>query len=98
MRNKRGKVVSKRKSAFGKRSFKNIEEWVGSVTSARKSLQIQGFVAINGKSLQGKALYVKAKALVSSGSPAPAPARSPAPEPTPSPPRQPTPSSISAVP
>merc|ERR1719183_730019 len=68
MRNKRGKVVSKRRSAIGKRQFKNIEEWVGSVTTAREQLQLEGFVAINGKSLQGKALYVKAKALRSSRS------------------------------
>mmetsp|Transcript_158056 Transcript_158056/g.274402 ORF Transcript_158056/g.274402 Transcript_158056/m.274402 type:complete len:162 (-) Transcript_158056:337-822(-) len=66
MRNKRGKIVSKRASALGKRQFKNIEEWVGNVKSARKQLALEGFVAINGKSLQGKALYVKAKALRSS--------------------------------
>mmetsp|Transcript_30333 Transcript_30333/g.55348 ORF Transcript_30333/g.55348 Transcript_30333/m.55348 type:complete len:158 (-) Transcript_30333:158-631(-) len=66
MRNKRGKVVSKRRSAVGKKQFKNIEEWVGNVTTARKQLALEGFVAINGKSLQGKALYVKAKALRSS--------------------------------
>merc|ERR1711868_171970 len=51
MRNKRGKVVSKKASALGKQRFRNIEAWVSSV------------VAINGKSLQGKALYVKSKAL-----------------------------------
>merc|ERR550514_2093056 len=62
-RNKRGKIVSKRASAAGKRSFKNIEAWVESVAAARKALQMQGFVAINGKSVQGKALYVKSKAL-----------------------------------
>jgi len=33
--------------------------------AARKALQIQGFVAINGKSAEGKALYAKAKSLVS---------------------------------
>mmetsp|Transcript_120714 Transcript_120714/g.209584 ORF Transcript_120714/g.209584 Transcript_120714/m.209584 type:complete len:151 (-) Transcript_120714:142-594(-) len=66
MRNKRGKIVSKRQNAKGKQAFKHIEHWVSSVTSARKSLAIEGFVAINGKSLQGKALYVKAKALTAS--------------------------------
>merc|ERR1719343_204771 len=64
IRNKRGKVVSKRASANGKRRFKNIEAWVESVAAARKALQMQGFVAINGKSVQGKALYVKSKALL----------------------------------
>merc|ERR1719409_792221 len=63
MRNKRGKVVSKRASANGRRAFRNIEGWVNSVVAARKALQVTGFVAINGKSLQGKALYVKSKAL-----------------------------------
>merc|ERR1719333_672764 len=63
MRNKRGKIVSKKSSALGKQRFRNIEAWVSSVVAARKALQVTGFVAINGKSLQGKALYVKSKAL-----------------------------------
>merc|ERR1712037_1050215 len=63
MKAKRGKIVSKRASAAGKRRFKNIEAWVESVSAARKALHMQGFVAINGKSVQGKALYVKSKAL-----------------------------------
>merc|ERR1712118_130804 len=68
MRNKRGKVVSKKASALGKQRFRNIEAWVSSVVAARKALQVTGFVAINGKSLQGKALYVKSKALCASKS------------------------------
>merc|ERR1719262_2114145 len=63
MRNKRGKVVSKKANASGKRAFRNIQDWVSSVVAARKALQVTGFVAVNGKSLQGKALYVKSKAL-----------------------------------
>merc|ERR1711972_859200 len=63
MKNKRGKIVSKKASAAGKRSFRNIEDWVASVVDARKQLHMSGFVAINGKSVQGKALYVKSKAL-----------------------------------
>merc|ERR1719197_2309611 len=63
MRNKRGKVVSKKSNASGKRAFSNIQDWVSRVVAARKALQVNGFVAINGKSLQGKALYVKSKAL-----------------------------------
>merc|ERR1719499_3016299 len=62
-RNKRGKIVSKRASANGKRRYQNVEAWVESVVAARKALQMQGFVAINGKSVQGKALYVKSKAI-----------------------------------
>merc|ERR1719284_1793736 len=63
MKNKHGKIVSKKSHASGKRAFKNIKDWVSSVVAARKALQVTGFVAINGKSLQGKALYVKSKAL-----------------------------------
>merc|ERR1711972_999506 len=65
MKNKRGKIVSKRANASGKRSFKNIEGWVDACMAARKDLKMSGFVAVNGKSVQGKALYVKAKATVS---------------------------------
>merc|ERR1719389_1255486 len=63
IKNKRGKVVSKRASANGKRRYKQIEGWVEAFMAARESLKVEGFVAINGKSLQGKAIYVKAKAL-----------------------------------
>merc|ERR1712224_546792 len=68
MRNKRGKVVSKKQAAAGKKNFKFIQDWTASVIAARKALQVTGFVAINGKSLQGKALYVKSKALCASKS------------------------------
>merc|ERR1719247_3080554 len=63
MRNKRGKVVSKRQSAQGKRAYARIEDWTESFMEARKALQLSGFVAINGRTLQGKALYIKTKAL-----------------------------------
>merc|ERR1712187_142034 len=67
MKNKRGKVVSKKAAAQGKRAFRQIQDWVSSVVAARKALQVTGFVAINGKTLQGKALYVKSKALRAAG-------------------------------
>eukprot|EP00413_Alexandrium_margalefii_P004367 CAMPEP_0204518460 /NCGR_PEP_ID=MMETSP0661-20131031/4208_1 /ASSEMBLY_ACC=CAM_ASM_000606 /TAXON_ID=109239 /ORGANISM="Alexandrium margalefi, Strain AMGDE01CS-322" /LENGTH=139 /DNA_ID=CAMNT_0051523905 /DNA_START=98 /DNA_END=517 /DNA_ORIENTATION=- len=63
MRNKRGRIVSKRASALGKRRYANIEDWTDAVMEARRSLHTQGFVAINGKTLHGKALYLKAKSL-----------------------------------
>merc|ERR1719327_425570 len=63
MRNKRGKIVSKRLSEMGKRHFVHIEGWIRSVMAARGALRITGFMAINGQSIQGKLLYVKAKAL-----------------------------------
>merc|ERR1719436_762569 len=61
MKNKRNKVVSKRANALGKQRYRNIRGWTESVMRARKELKIPGFVAINGKTAQGKALYVKAK-------------------------------------
>merc|ERR1719412_2741369 len=63
MKNKRGKVVSKRASAQGKVAFRRIGAWVESVKQARRALHVSGFVAINGKTGQGKALYMKSKAL-----------------------------------
>merc|ERR1719188_2302586 len=63
MRNKRGKVVSKKKNASGKRQFKNIEGWVDCLMNARKALNISGFCAVNGRTLQGKALYVKCRTI-----------------------------------
>ena len=60
MKNKRGKIVSKRKSAASNTG--KVKHWIDSVMSARELLNVNGFVAVNGKSLQGKALYIKAKA------------------------------------
>merc|ERR1719263_2256086 len=62
-KNKRGKVVSKKASAVGKRSFKYIQGWNAALAKARKELRLTGFVAVNGKTAAGKALYSKAKAL-----------------------------------
>uniref|UniRef100_A0A7S4SLE4 Uncharacterized protein n=1 Tax=Alexandrium monilatum TaxID=311494 RepID=A0A7S4SLE4_9DINO len=64
MRNKRGKVVSKRASAHGHQIYKNIAGWIEAVREARQVLHTQGFVAINGKTLHGKALYLKAKSIL----------------------------------
>jgi len=63
MVNKRGKTVSKKASAQGKRAFRNVEAWLDCMMQARKALHIVGFVPVNGNTLQGKALYVKTKAL-----------------------------------
>merc|ERR1719189_2319112 len=63
MLNKRGKGVSKRSNAHGKRMFRHIESWIDSLMQARKALHVAGFVSINGGTLQGKALFVKTKAL-----------------------------------
>merc|ERR1719296_402704 len=63
IRNRRGKIVSKRASANGKRRYKQIEDWTEAVMDARDLLHVRGFLAINGKSLQGRALYMKAQML-----------------------------------
>merc|ERR1712183_348054 len=63
-RNKWGKVVSKKASAQGRRNYKNIESWAKAVKKAREALNLKGFVAIGGKTGQGKALYAKAKAFL----------------------------------
>merc|ERR1719277_2824944 len=67
IKNKRGKVVSKKAAAAGKRRYQYIQAWVKSLAAARKALNIQGFVAVNGSSAQGKALYAKSKALHEAG-------------------------------
>merc|ERR1719506_1614539 len=65
MRNKNGKVVSKKSSAAGKRAYAKIREWTDAVSKARKALSLRGFVAVNGKTAQGRALYAKAKSFYS---------------------------------
>merc|ERR1712187_67616 len=57
IKNKRGKIVSKRASAAGNRRYKYIQAWVKCVVAARKALNIKGFVAVNGSSAEGKGLY-----------------------------------------
>merc|ERR1712014_97344 len=61
MKNKNGKVVSKKSNAAGKKAFKNIKGWTAAVNKARKALGIKGFCAVGGKSSKGQALYKKAK-------------------------------------
>merc|ERR1712176_39744 len=66
MKNKSGKVVSKKASAHGKKQYvKNgLKAWAYAVKKARKELGLTGFVAVGGKSAAGKALYAKAKSLL----------------------------------
>merc|ERR1719281_928294 len=64
MKNKRGKIVSKKASAAGKKRLaanSGFAKWIQACKAARKALGIKGFAAIGGKSAQGKALYAKAK-------------------------------------
>merc|ERR1739838_144693 len=57
MRNKWGRVVSKKLSALGKN-----RSWIKSVTAARKTLGINGFVLVN-RGPEGQALYAKSKVI-----------------------------------
>merc|ERR1712228_936866 len=63
MKNKRGRIVSKRKSSNSKKRYhgSKLENWIKSIAAARKALGITGFCAIKGQKGQGKALYAKAK-------------------------------------
>merc|ERR1712039_1143219 len=63
VRNKHGKVVSKAASAAAKKRFSKLAAWGKAVSAARKALNCKGFVAVGGKTAQGKALYAKAKSL-----------------------------------
>merc|ERR1719450_1463619 len=67
MKNKFGRIVSKAASARSKKAWakSSLKTWGDAVKMARKSLSLTGFVAINGKSAEGKALYAKTKAMVS---------------------------------
>mmetsp|Transcript_34365 Transcript_34365/g.71972 ORF Transcript_34365/g.71972 Transcript_34365/m.71972 type:complete len:120 (-) Transcript_34365:145-504(-) len=64
-RNKYGKIVSKKASAASKKRYQTnpAKVWADCVKAARKSLNVTGFVAINGKRAEGKALYAKSKSL-----------------------------------
>merc|ERR1711920_919007 len=61
MKNKNGKVVSKKSHNAGKRAYKNVSAWTKAVSRARKALGVKGFCAVGGKSAKGQALYKKAK-------------------------------------
>merc|ERR1712118_330902 len=58
IKNKRGKIVSKKASAYAKKN-NNIKGWYTAVQKARKALGLKGFVAIK----KGTPLYNKAKEL-----------------------------------
>lgn len=66
MINKRGKVVHKRASAAGQERYKkNLMGWTEALMKARNELGIKGMCAVGGRTAQGKALYLKAKAIYS---------------------------------
>merc|ERR1719456_2237129 len=61
MKNKSGKVVSKKKAAQGKLVFQtNLSKWVTACSKARRELGLVGFVPIK----KGSAFYSKVKELL----------------------------------
>lgn len=63
MRNKEGRIVSKKRSANGKINFTNIARWVAACKRARDELGLTGFVAIR----KDSALYRRARELSAEG-------------------------------
>merc|ERR1719146_218833 len=59
MKNKRGKIVSKKAHASALKRYSNVKGWTAAVQKARKALGVKGFVAIK----KGTPLYKKAKEL-----------------------------------
>ena len=57
VKSKTGKIVSRKKSALGKKAYQRIRGWTAAVVKARKVLNIKGFVAVK----RGTPLYNKAK-------------------------------------
>merc|ERR1719378_396528 len=64
VRNKAGRIVSRKKSALGKK-FDRVKTWRESVMKARAVMGMTGFVAMNGQTAQGKALYAKTRSFYS---------------------------------
>nr|K9NVA6.1 RecName: Full=Dinoflagellate viral nucleoprotein 5; Short=DNVP5 [Hematodinium sp.]AFY23231.1 dinoflagellate viral nucleoprotein DVNP.5 [Hematodinium sp. SG-2012] len=63
VKNKQGRVVSKKQSEHGKKIFKKhgLQKWIDAVTKARKALGIKGFQAVGGSSAKGKILLAKSR-------------------------------------
>merc|ERR1712174_127061 len=65
-KSKSGKIVSKAASAASKKNWAQsaLKKWCDACKQARKQLNVKGFVAVGGKSAQGKALYAKVKSIL----------------------------------
>merc|ERR1712168_838868 len=65
VKNKVGRVVSKKKSAHGEKIYQKngIAKWTKAVQQARKSLGIKGFQVVGGKTSKGQALLKKARSI-----------------------------------
>merc|ERR1712083_240251 len=65
-KSKRGRIVSKKRSARGKKNWEGsaLKKWIDACKQARKQLGVTGFCAVGGKTAQGKALYAKTKSIL----------------------------------
>merc|ERR1719187_338589 len=63
IRNKSGKVVSKKSSIRAKKAYQQngLGKWTKACQQARKALGIKGFQAIGGKTAKGQAFLKKAR-------------------------------------
>merc|ERR1712150_376621 len=66
VKNKAGKIVSKKNSVRAKKQYaKNgLKKWADACQKARKQLGLKGFVPVGGQSAKGKSLYAKVKSLL----------------------------------
>merc|ERR1712032_1342767 len=64
-KNKRGKIVSRAASDAAKKrkGYKKVLAWTSAVKAARRGLGLKGWVSVNGKTSNGRALYARAKSL-----------------------------------
>merc|ERR1712048_1187957 len=60
VKNKHGRVVSKKKSAIAKKRMA-AGSWLAAVAKARKALGVKGFAPVGGKTQKGQALLKKAR-------------------------------------
>merc|ERR1712061_699868 len=65
-KSKSGKIVSKALSTRAKKAWASspLKKWAEACKQARKVLGVKGFVAVGGKTAQGKALYAKVKSIL----------------------------------
>jgi hypothetical protein len=63
MKNKHGKVVSKKMHAKGKKLQGKSKKWMTCVISARRAMGIKGFCCVGGKSKAGQALLTRARSM-----------------------------------
>lgn len=62
-KNKRGKIVTHKSAAAGKKAFKNISKWHAATQKARKELKIKGFCPIGGKTAAGQRFLKAARSI-----------------------------------